>query len=434
MITGITKRLIIYAIITICTFPLWAQADSLGIIGYENLIYNPKVKTVQFSPLGKILEHPVIALRGNDVLELNFDLMGDDMKGFEYTLIHCTADWKPSDLNIFEYIDGFTEAPITTFEFSFNTLQPYVNYRLQIPNNDMEPLLSGNYLLVIYDEEDRGKVYLTRRFCLVEPMVETVLNTKRSARADYFDTHQEVSLEVLHPDLNLTNPFQELKVTLLQNFRWDNAYMNLSPTLIGDEKVVYIREGKYVFPGLKEFRFTDFRDMNTKHRTVFNLSPQGDWVTLFTENIRRFKPYDYYRDANGRYLIGLTDQFQSRDNDREAEYVDVEFTLETGTPFTTGDIFVFGEISDWQANDDYKMTYNWETKAYEASFLLKQGRYDYIYCFVETDTDKVDCAKLEGSWHETENDYQVLVYYRGFADRYDRLVAYESRNLLQPNE
>ena len=421
------------AIFLLC-LPVTAQQDSVPPLGYTNSIYNSAVKTVQFNPKGQVLEHPVIQLNSTDVLELNFDLLGADMKGLDYTIVHCTADWEKSAITKFEYLDGFTEAPLVNYEFSFNTLRPYVNYRLEIPNTDMQPLLSGNYLLIVYDEEDRNNIYLTRRFCLVEPMVETRMRTKRSARADYFQTHQEVSLEVLHPDLNITNAFQELKVVLMQNFRWDNAYFNIAPTLIGDEKVIYTREGKYVFPGLKEFRFTDFRDMNTRHRSMYSLSPKGDAATLLAENIRRFKPYDYYRDANGRYLIGLTDQFQSRDNDREADYVEVEFTLETGTPFSTGEIYVFGELSDWQAKDDCKMTYNWETKAYEASFLLKQGRYDYMYCFVENEKTAIDCAKLEGSWHEAENDYQVLVYYRGFNDRYDRLVAYESRNLLQPNE
>ena len=32
---------------------------------------------------------------------------------------------------------------------------------------------------------------------------------------------------------------------------------------------------------------------------------------------------------------------------------------------------------------------------------------------------------FEGSYYETENDYMVLVYYRGPGDRYDRLITTE---------
>jgi hypothetical protein len=29
---------------------------------------------------------------------------------------------------------------------------------------------------------------------------------------------------------------------------------------------------------------------------------------------------------------------------------------------------------------------------------------------------------LEGDWYETENDYAILVYFRPFGSRYDRLL------------
>ena len=77
------------------------------------------------------------------------------------------------------------------------------------------------------------------------------------------------------------------------------------------------------------------------------------------------------------------------------------------------------------------MTWNPELKLYEAALLLKQGFYDYQYVYVENGGSLIDNTLLEGSYVETENDYQILVYYRGFSSRYDRLIGYRTINSVK---
>ena len=55
--------------------------------------------------------------------------------------------------------------------------------------------------------------------------------------------------------------------------------------------------------------------------------------------------------------------------------------------------------------------------------LLKQGGYNYTYAFVPKGSDKATLQNVEGSHWETENEYQVFVYYRGFGERYDHLLC-----------
>ena len=38
------------------------------------------------------------------------------------------------------------------------------------------------------------------------------------------------------------------------------------------------------------------------------------------------------------------------------------------------------------------------------------------------DQGNISTSEFEGDWYETENDYFVLVYYKGFGDRNDRIV------------
>jgi hypothetical protein len=84
---------------------------------------------------------------------------------------------------------------------------------------------------------------------------------------------------------------------------------------------------------------------------------------------------------------------------------------------------VFGELSDWQLKPAFKMQYSPEAQAYYLDAFLKQGYYNYIYVLLNRDTNEIDPEGVEGNWHETGNQYTILVYYRPFGERYDRLVS-----------
>lgn len=74
------------------------------------------------------------------------------------------------------------------------------------------------------------------------------------------------------------------------------------------------------------------------------------------------------------------------------------------------------------------MTYNGETQAYELNLLLKQGFYNYLYAFVPYKSRVGNLYKLEGAFVETENDYNIFVYYKTPSDYYERLIGYSVAN------
>ena len=100
------------------------------------------------------------------------------------------------------------------------------------------------------------------------------------------------------------------------------------------------------------------------------------------------------------------------------------FTLKT-PDITGGDVFVNGGFNLWQLNDRNRMTFDPALGVYRASFLLKQGVYNYDYAVLTTGPQpRVDETYIEGSYSSTENDYEVFVYHRPPAARADQLVAY----------
>ncbi len=82
-------------------------------------------------------------------------------------------------------------------------------------------------------------------------------------------------------------------------------------------------------------------------------------------------------------------------------------------------------MNDWEPREAFRMEKKSEGN-YTTSVLLKQGYYNYYYAVVGP--GGIDIQKMEGSWTDTENDYQALVYFRGFGDIYDRVVGFSSFN------
>jgi len=119
------------------------------------------------------------------------------------------------------------------------------------------------------------------------------------------------------------------------------------------------------------------------------------------------------------------------DYDLECDYSFVHFTLELETILLGGTINVFGELNNWNANKSNEMSWNFDTSAYELTMLLKQGYYNYYYVYVLDGSQVADHTNIEGSFWETENDYQIFVYYTEMGSRYDRLVGYRQLNSMQ---
>jgi hypothetical protein len=86
-------------------------------------------------------------------------------------------------------------------------------------------------------------------------------------------------------------------------------------------------------------------------------------------------------------------------------------------------VYIFGGLSDWQLKPEFKMVYNPAVSAYVGKVRLKQGYYNYLYAALPKTADHPDFEETEGDWFETKNLYTILVYFRPFGGRYDRIIG-----------
>lgn len=390
----------------------------------ENQILDDDIRAVQLYLNSAPLTMPVVDLKaGLNTLMLEFDHAEGELKDYIYTIEHCNSDWQRSELNDNEYIDGFTEDRITEIESSFNTLADYTHYKLGLPNSNIRWTKSGNYLLKVFDNGDDRKLVLVRRFMVVEPQWAIEAKVVSPAAVSKLNTHHEIDFSVRHKGVRVSNPQNEVKAFVLQNGRWDNALGPFKPYVTREEQEVFDYQDKIVFPAGKEWRYFDISSFEYRGDRVRDIRQKYDFyeVTLDTDEDRAYSRLTYKGDLNGRFSIENKNPNQTR---LQCDYAKVLFSVSKNAPLNGKDVYVFGELTDWKLSPKWKMEYNAEVKAYFVeSPLLKQGVYNYEYRVVDAETGEIDPDGFEGNWHETSNLYTILVYYRSFGDRYDRLMA-----------
>lgn len=408
---------------------------------YENAVYRESIGSVIFRVKGLELSDPFLQLPPKRtiapppaVLELTFDEFGNTANYYSYKIVHCSADWQPSRLDPFDYIDGFLRDDIVNYAYSFNSVQPYVNYRLEIPNNNMRPTVSGNYLLKVYANDNEEDLVLTRRFVIYENMLRVEIKALPTSISAYFETHQRLEFEVAYSqqDFSVGNPLLDFYTTVLQNGRWDNALQDIKPTFLHNDAMIFSSMDQTLFAGGNEFRFFDTRCLQTKCSNVLrierdkkNTADPNYHVWLYPDKMadrhRRYRLGGY--DLNGKFYIGIDSRFNF--NLLDADYVYTHFALSLDKPIgDEGNIYIFGALSDWQTKPEFMMHYNPKTQNYEGTVFLKQGLYDYQYVWQKDGKALPDASKLEGSYAAAENTYTVIVYQHLPNKRYDRVVGF----------
>jgi hypothetical protein len=382
--------------------------------------YLPEIRSVLFHPISDPLAIPMFALHGGGQLKLSFDDMRGGFMDLKYQIIHCNSDWSRSEMNFMEYASGFEEERLRNFEYSINTYESYTYYELLFPNEDLNVIISGNYLLHVYQDDDFNTPLLTRRFLVAESDLRIAPQMRITSNAGKYRSHQEMDVIVNFKNQRLVNPINEVTLTILQNNRWDNALQGLKAQSARAEDLMYNYIDKLVFPAGKPFRNFDVRSLQRRTVNVKSIEQFADGIDvhIIPDKDRSSINFINYADARGGFVIENQDRPVTA---TQSEYVLVHFTLVV-PEMQSGDVYVCGRLTDWQLRAPFKMAYDEKSQSYKVSVMLKQGYYDYYYVHSE-DGKTFDYTPLEGNWSETDNEYTLLAYWRPFGGRYDKLSA-----------
>ena len=401
------KQLLIIAM----WMPLWALAG--------HTITSPQVKSLEVVCNDDFTAMPVLTLGSADVLHIGFDELSHNYQRFIYRLEPCNPDWTPVE-GLFEsdWLEGFNDQPIEDYENSLNTNVMYTHYSFDFPNRQTRPRMSGNYRLYILDEDEEEAACVELR--VVEPLMNVGIGATTNTDIDFQQSHQQVSMTVNFNNVRVTYPDEQLQTFVMQNGREDNMKVNVKPNFITPTSLRWEHNRQLIFEAGNEYH--KFEVLDPSHTTM------GLAYVTWDEEERRYhaipypctpqRNYLYDEDANGAFLLRNSDNYEA---ERTSEYVYVHYRLSDTPYYDDARLFIDGRWTT-EDPDTYTMTYNDEERCYEATVLQKLGYYNYQILMQDMDgtTHRVP---QEGSFYQTENQYQAFVYYKGTGERHWRLVG-----------
>ena len=212
----------------------------------------------------------------------------------------------------------------------------------------------------------------------------------------------------------------DVKATLMQNLRWDNAIFDLKPRFINGKILDYNYESGNLFLGGNEFRYFDIRNLRF---LSFNVRRKYDEnniknAVLYSDASKMSSPYLQTIDFNGKIVVDNRDGAVK--GEIGADYAAVHFTYVSDK--LNKDVYVFGELSDWQLKEEFKMEWNEKAMQYEKVVMLKQAYYNYYYATPD-EKGQADLKYTENNFSNTENDYYIMVYNKNPFMQYDELLS-----------
>lgn len=382
------------------------------------------LESVQWHIAGDPRGVPVVELGQVNSLELNFDDFFLTTQALNYTWIHCDRNWRPSRLSASEYLDGFLQDQLPEGRLSFNTYQDYSHVRAILPRSECQPLISGNYYLVILDPQ-LGDTLAKLPTVFVEQLASIQGRVNIPLSRDLRATHQEIDVNLDISAFALNDPMADVSMSYIQNRNW-NTWRTLQPRFNHGTMLSFdYDQGENAFAGGNRFRFIDSKNLPTPSLRLRRYELEDHW-TAFTENEAMRGGLSYVHEPDGRGVFSPRKQ-NSTDHDVEADYVKVDFYLKSAAALDHP-VYLVGDFNAYQFRPDHELAFDSIESAYRGQILIKQGYTEYLFAEATSTADGSNwpvaaVARTEGNHWDCDNWYTVVAYVSTWGDRYDRAVG-----------
>lgn len=375
------------------------------------------IKTVSFVQNG---ENMIPIFRLGDPFQLQFDDLFGNEANYYYRFVHCNYDWTPSDLTRNEYLRGFDDQRIQDYTNSFNTLQLYSHYKVQFPNKFTQLSVSGNYIIKILNED--REVIFSRKFIVYEDLVSVPMQVKTARNIKDLNHKHNIDFSIKSNTILFQSPLKNVKVLLLQNGVLSTGITNIKPMYTIGNDLIYKYDSETQFWAGNEYLNFENKDIRAANNLVGFVDSSGGVYNshLYTNTARAKLQYTYFPDINGNFVV----KNLNRDNNEiEADYAWVFFSLSAPAYYGKNDIYVNGMFNNYALTPEYKMDYNEAKATYEKAIMIKQGFTNFKYVIADK-SGKIDEENaIDGNFYQTENNYFAIVYYKENNARYDRVIG-----------
>ena len=387
-------------------------------------INNNKIKTVQLYPLGNNVEdqtRDAIIQLNNGQLKLEFDDLTENAEAYTVKIYNCDAFWQLSKLTSLEYLSEYNEFDVLDYQYSIDTDHPYVHYQFNVP----QVKVSGNYVLKVYKNGTENNIEFVKRFIVYENKIEIIPLASINSLGNLSHKNQMTEFFIHYDNYTLQNPRESLIVQMRQNGRWDNQMLRLQPAYVREDQreleYRFIYNSEQFLAG-NEYRFFDFRSIKYPGYRIQRMKRENNeyYAEIEKDKLRSDLAYSQYVDKNGKFYIYNQD---FNNTNTASNYANVKFSLSSKKIPLDANVYLFGALTNYELIPKNKLVYDNDSNQFELEILLKQGHYDYQYYY---QNDSITSNYIAGDYFETENQYEILVYYRPFGTRSDLLIGYKA--------
>lgn len=391
-----------------------------GELGAASHILSPRVKTLEVVAGNDFISPPVITLGDDEVITISFDEMSHDDHRLTYHIDHMEADWTPSE-NLFDsdFLEGFNDDTIDDYEFSLNTIHLYTHYELQVPNDRCRLKLSGNYRLTVRDEDEDGEPLLEADFMVLRPTMTLWMDVSANTDIDVNKEHQQLSLALDYGGQRVLNREEQIYTVVTINDRDDMLRINPRPSQQTGDGLEWRHVKELIFEGGNEYHKFEMLDLSHPTMGVETIDWDGEDFHVYPFTAKPRPNYLYDEDVNGAFFIRNSDNVEI---DYTCDYAYVHYRVEM-PPLVGANLMIQGRWTNEADRSQYLGRYSNETGAYEFTLLQKQGYYSYQFLGLRPD-GKTFIPPTEGNFYQTENRYQVYVYFKPIGGRTWELAAF----------
>lgn len=393
-----------------------SRADAPQYVSVNLAAAAQDVGTVQIYPTGQEGSLPILQLNGTDSFSLEFDLIDQRGRTLSVYFYHADRTWR-RDLSPSQYLESYQRDDITEYRISSGTQVPYVHYEYRFPNDAIQFLVSGNYVVRVTEQGDEEDVLLERAFFVTEQAGSLDFVTDRVIVGGYgYPSIQPIAM--LRPPSSTEGNVFNYNVCFVRNGRFDMARCSDRPSLMNQPVLEFYLEPEYSFEPEGAPYYLDLSNLRSSPTVAaadFTESPY--WIEL-EPDYARFGGVPVNQLLTGQTVV--SDALRMADADIRAEYVLARFSyVPPDDQRLDGDVILTGSFNDWQYDPENALTWYPEDGRYETTLLIKQGQYEYRYIT----RDRRAVTALRGNMPRPENQYAALVYYDDVSLSTDRLIA-----------
>ena len=378
-----------------------------GQITASDLVYS-----LELHRKGNPVSAPILQLNGSQQLRLSFDLLEFESRQLSISFTHHNPDWSRSGLAEDFYKEGYYNLMLPFGRVSSANRPDYRSYDYDFPNEDIEFLVSGNYMLKVEDN-DSGDLLFTMPFFVTEnegdivSQVETVTVPRREGRISHIPVSNFETPEFI------TTPQFDMEFYYVQNQFWGRAKQadELDVSTPGIVQFEINRDNSFV--GDYEFQVLSLPELTQQNPNVLEYNPSEipPRIVLF-EDVQGFT-------AN-RSQIPLSN-LSGFDSSLNARYANVHFRFDTDQQISnSSEIYLVGDFTNWALRSNFRLEYEQESDRWQTNGILKTGTYAYKYIVLQN--NEIMDLTLDDSFTRSRQEYHALVYYRDPNRFYYRLL------------